>query len=112
LIQATDGNFYGTTPYGGSAGTCTYYEGCGTIFKITPSGVFTTVYSFCSEVNCPDGFAPYSGLVQGSDGNLYGTTSGGGLAFTNCFLGCGTVFKVTLSVKKIIQPQRPLPKVS
>jgi len=81
LVQGTDGNFYGTTPYGGT--------GNGTVFKITPSGTLTTLYDFAGS----DGAIPFSGVLQASDGNFYGTTWGGG---TNCApYGCGTVFKVT-----------------
>ncbi len=67
LVQATDGNFYGTTQLGGP-------DGIGTVFKITPSGTLTTLYSF----NGTDGKFPYAGLVQASDGNFYGTTQAGG----------------------------------
>ncbi len=81
LIQATDGDFYGTTTHGGT------HFGNGTVFKITPSGTVTTLYSFA----CTDGCAPFGGLVQGSDGNFYGTTRDGG---TNGF-NYGTVFKIT-----------------
>ncbi|MGD0181500.1 MAG: choice-of-anchor tandem repeat GloVer-containing protein [Terriglobales bacterium] len=86
LLQAEDGNFYGTTSGGGLGG--------GTIFKITPSGTLTTLYNFCSQSNCTDGYTPYAALIQATDGNFYGTTylgGGGG----NCFYGCGTVFKIT-----------------
>jgi|HubBroStandDraft_1064217.scaffolds.fasta_scaffold09340_2 uncharacterized repeat protein (TIGR03803 family) len=82
LIQATDGNFYGTT-YGGGA-----HEG-GTVYRVTPGGVATTLYSFCSQANCTDGTQPTAGLVQASDGDFYGTTYAGGAS------GRGTVFKVT-----------------
>jgi uncharacterized repeat protein (TIGR03803 family) len=81
LIQATDGILYGTTSIGGN--------GYGTVFKITPEGALTTLYKFCSQANCADGEQPAAGLIQASDGNLYGTTHGGG-AF-----GGGTVFKIT-----------------
>jgi uncharacterized repeat protein (TIGR03803 family) len=84
-VQASDGNFYGTTVEGGA-------DGAGTVFRITPSGTLTTLYSFCSQVNCTDGYWPYAGLVQAADGNLYGTTGNGG-AFGNY----GTVFKITPS---------------
>jgi uncharacterized repeat protein (TIGR03803 family) len=84
LIQANDGNLYGTTYEGGA-------YGWGAIVKIAPNGSLTTLYSFCSQKGCPDGFFPASALVQGTDGNLYGTTSGGGAN------GYGTVFKITLS---------------
>jgi uncharacterized repeat protein (TIGR03803 family) len=90
LIQATDGNFYGTTTYGGSSSACD--GGCGTVFKITPGGTLTTLHSFTG----PDGIDPYAGVVQGSDGNFYGTTYYGG-ASTACSGGCGTVFKMTPS---------------
>ncbi len=82
LVQATDGNLYGTTVNGG------YHNG-GTVFKITPSGTLTTLYSFCSQIGCTDGLAPQAGLIQSSDGNLYGTTSSGGV------YNFGTVFKIT-----------------
>ena len=97
LIQAADGNFYGTTGNGG-INACPdggLPIGCGTVFKITPDGAFSTVYSFCSQTSCTDGENPNQ-LMQASDGNLYGTTQGGG---TNCpALGdCGTVFRLTLN---------------
>ncbi len=84
LVQATDGNLYGTTYEGGA-------NNYGTVFKITPSGTLTTLYSFCSPVGCPDGDGanPLAGLLQATNGNLYGTTSGGG---TNSE---GTVFEIT-----------------
>src|SRR5271167_3334981 len=90
LVQATDGNFYGTTNLGGAAGSCSGY-GCGTVFKITPAGTLTTLYSFCSQPNCADGAQSSAGLVQATDGNFYGTTIGGGAK------GFGTVFKITPS---------------
>jgi uncharacterized repeat protein (TIGR03803 family) len=88
LVQATDGNFYGTT----SAGGASYGKGStggGTVFKIAPGGGLTTLYSFCSQPSCTDGQSPYSGLVQASDGNFYGTTFSGGAS------NAGTVFKIT-----------------
>lgn len=90
LIQATDGDFYGTAS-GGGAGT---NGSGGTIFKITAAGALATLYSFCSQPGCADGDAPLGGLVQGTDGNFYGTTGDGG-ASTLCDLGCGSVFKMT-----------------
>jgi uncharacterized repeat protein (TIGR03803 family) len=87
LVQATDGNFYGTTDVGGAHGLASG----GTVFKITPSGTLTTLYSFCSLIGCADGSVPYAGLVQATDGNFYGTTEGGGAN------NAGTVFKITPS---------------
>jgi len=90
LIQGVDGDLYGTTTFGGNA-NCDM--GCGTVFKITRRGNLTTIYTFCSQQNCPDGEYPYAGLALGADGNLYGTTTSGGNA--NCNMGCGTIFKIT-----------------
>jgi len=83
LVEGNDGNFYGTTSYGGSAGH-------GTIFRVTPNGVLTALLSFNPQVGYTSGFPrfPQTGLVKGIDGNLYGTTSGGGL-------GYGTFFRLT-----------------
>jgi uncharacterized repeat protein (TIGR03803 family) len=86
LVQATNGDFYGTTAGGGACSTC------GTVFKITPSGTLTTLYSFCSQSGCTDGSYPAAGLVQATNGDLYGTTFSGGGA-TNS----GTAFKITPS---------------
>lgn len=83
LIQATNGDLYGTTAYGGA-------NSQGTIFKITSYGKLTTLYSFCAEAGCTDGQNPFSTLIQASDGDLYGTTSGGGVHDNG-----GTIFKVT-----------------
>jgi uncharacterized repeat protein (TIGR03803 family) len=84
LIQATNGDFYGTTYEGGA-------NGYGAIFKITPSGTLTTLYSFCAQSVCTDGQNPYAGLVQATNGDFYGTTAGGGAN------GYGTIFKITPS---------------
>ena len=75
LVLANDGNFYGTTMRGGSTlGYCNVYRGCGTVFTISPNGVFTTLHVFCLQSGCPEGSAPIGGLTQGSDGYLYGMT--------------------------------------
>jgi uncharacterized repeat protein (TIGR03803 family) len=89
LIQAADGALYGTTSSGGT-NYCQSYGGCGTIFRITPQGKLTTLYSFCSQMNCTDGYGPGAGLAQGTDGDFYGTTEGGGDSNND-----GTVFKIT-----------------
>ena len=84
FARATDGVLYGITNQGGAYGE-------GTVFKITPGGALTTLYSFCVLSGCPDGAIPQGALVQASDGKFYGTTSGGGA------YGAGTVFKMTPS---------------
>lgn len=146
LVQAGDGNFYGTTDAGGGSQNC--YGGCGTVFKLTASGALTTLHSFdgndggrpvaglalgrdgnlygvtagggayasgtvfkitfpgelttmhsfCAQSGCPDGKGPAATLVQGSDGNLYGTTNFGGTSQSCSYPeeGCGTVFNITL----------------
>jgi uncharacterized repeat protein (TIGR03803 family) len=83
LIQGNDGNFYGMTSAGGAGGL-------GTIFKITPAGSLTTLVSFTGTTGAFLGSAPHGSLVQGSDGNFYGTTANGGSGGNN-----GTVFKMT-----------------
>ena len=81
LVEWVDGSYYGTTQFGGTIGT-----GYGTVFKVTPSGTFTSLHSFD---NSTDGYEPFAGLLLGSTGELYGTTGGGpGADF-------GTVFKIS-----------------
>ena len=84
LVQASDGNFYGTTYFGGK-GLLPY----GVVFKITPGGKLTVLYNFCSLAACADGSNPYGGLVQGTDGNFYGATVYGG---THTY---GTLYQIT-----------------
>lgn len=79
LIQGTDGNFYGTTTFGGP-------NSSGTIFKMTSSGTLTVLYAFTGG---SDGSNPAAGLVQGKDGNFYGTAYYGGAN------GFGAVYQVT-----------------
>lgn len=79
LVQASDGNFYGTTQDGGT-------HGYGSVFRLTPSGAVTTVHSFEGR---DDGNNPLGGVVQGRDGNFYGTT----LDFSA--IGSQTIFKLT-----------------
>jgi uncharacterized repeat protein (TIGR03803 family) len=87
-VQGSDGNFYGITSFGGA-------NDGGTVFKITPSGTLTTLYNFCSQSGCADGAAPYAALVQGTDGNFYGTTTRGGANPGFYGDGGGTVFRIT-----------------
>jgi len=82
LVQGSDGNLYGTTPLGGA-------HAKGTVFKIDSTGNLTTLHSFSGPPG--DGAVPVGGLVQGSDGNFYGTTASGGTFFQ------GTVFRITSS---------------
>ncbi len=98
LLLATDGNFYGTTSSGGSGYACSEGARCGTAFKMTPEGEVTTLHSFCVRENCPDGWLPWAGLVQASDGNFYGMASAGGNTTGICSPdGCGTIFKISLA---------------
>jgi uncharacterized repeat protein (TIGR03803 family) len=91
LIADAKGNLYGTTELGGKmkSADCNY-EGCGTVFKITPTGKKTMLYTFQGVV---DGIDPMAGLVFDGSGNLYGTTSAGGIG--NCALNCGLIFKIS-----------------
>jgi uncharacterized repeat protein (TIGR03803 family) len=64
--------------------------GCGTVFTITTGGSLTTLWNFDST----DGFIPFSGVIEGTDGNFYGTTVEGGDDYL-CPGGCGTIFEIT-----------------
>ena len=86
LVQGSDGNFYGTTENGGPYQSS--LDNGGTVFRISSSGTMTNLHSFGGG---DDGTAPLGGLVQGSDGNFYGTTAAGG------FFHGGTVFRISLS---------------
>jgi len=79
-IQGTDGNFYGTAVYGGTSRI-------GVVYKITPGGAITILHNFAGYPK--DGASPQGVLVQGTDGNFYGTTYQGG---ANNY---GTIFKIT-----------------
>jgi len=84
LVQGSDGNFYGTTTGYGS-------KGAGVVFKITATGKLTVLHNINGTT---DGKEPLVGLVQATDGNLYGSTSQGGNS-TNCSGGCGTIFRIS-----------------
>jgi uncharacterized repeat protein (TIGR03803 family) len=94
LVFDSHGNLYGTTVYGGGAACSDSFgdKGCGTVFMLSPSGgdewIETILYSFNGNI---DGSGPFSEVIFDSQGNLYGTTIGGGNA--KCL--CGTVFKLT-----------------
>jgi len=94
LVQGSDGNFYGTTEFGGNL---TINSGIGprygTVFKLTPTGTLTTLHSF----SVADGSEPWADLVQGRDGNFYGTTLEGGSSYSKEYAGAGTVFIITAS---------------
>ncbi len=99
IMQASDGNFYGTTASGG-ANHCDAIPqdgpNCGAVFKVTPQGVGTTLHSFGASAS--DGVEPQGSLVEGNDGNLYGTTSIGGTNTCGSTPNsCGTVFRITRS---------------
>lgn len=81
IVQGTDGNFYGTTTDGGA-------HGDGAVFKITPAGTESRLWSFAGG---SDGVVPFSGLTTGSDGNFYGMTANGGT------YGHGIIYKLTPS---------------
>lgn len=86
LIQATDGNFYGTTEFGGTKNN-------GTVFKLNNRGGLTVIHRFIGD----DGSAPRAALWQGTDGNLYGTTSKGGAN------NGGTIFRISLGLAAFVK---------
>ncbi len=88
LVQASDCNFYGTTLGGGPTANSS-----GTVFRITPGGVYTVLYSFSSAAGAPllNGISPRVGLVRASNGKLYGATTREGV------YGFGTIFEVDLA---------------
>jgi uncharacterized repeat protein (TIGR03803 family) len=92
-IQATDGNFYGTTEYGGMTGLCPGgFTGCGGIYKMTPSGTITVLHEF----DVTDGESPTGGLVQADDGKFYGVTQWGGVH------SAGVGFSITAGGKYVV----------
>jgi uncharacterized repeat protein (TIGR03803 family) len=98
LALGTDGNFYGVTAFNNIVYQGTKNLFYGTVFKITPGGVLTTLYMLDGAVNFTDGVNPDAGLVQASDGNFYGTTYKGYYINYNGSIydsSHGTVFRVT-----------------
>jgi len=106
VVLDQKGSLYGTTYYGGVEHFDCTPDGCGVVFKVTPEGNETVLYSFCKQNNCPDGAWPVAGLVVDQKGNLYGTTKYGGRPFgKGCptdSRGCGVVFKLTPKGKEIV----------
>jgi uncharacterized repeat protein (TIGR03803 family) len=96
LVQATNGNFYGTT-WSGANTACT--NGCGTVFEITAAGALTTLYSFGGGADGRRG----NGLVQATNGTLYGTTYTGGDLTCNAPYGCGTVFSLSVGLGPFVE---------
>jgi uncharacterized repeat protein (TIGR03803 family) len=90
LIQATDGNFYGTTESAGAGQE-------GTVYSITSSGAFTLLYSFCTQPDCADGAIGFAGLTQGTDGTIYGPTERGGSADD------GTIFSLSMGLGPFVE---------
>jgi uncharacterized repeat protein (TIGR03803 family) len=91
LVQARDGNLYGTTYWSGTNGN-------GSIFRLTTNGAFTTLYSFSAFSQMDqnlDGANPVGRLIQGSDGCLYGGTRNGGSNYSSFRPGLGTLYKIT-----------------
>jgi uncharacterized repeat protein (TIGR03803 family) len=101
LIQANDGNLYGTTKFGPAS------QSFGTIFKITLGGALTTLHQFGGA----DGAVPESVLMQSTDGNLYGTTLSGGDLNCGSNLGCGTVFRLSLGLSPFVETRPSSGKV-
>jgi uncharacterized repeat protein (TIGR03803 family) len=97
LVLDGKGRLYGTAAFGG-ANEIISGNGVGVVFQVTVQGKETVLYNFCSALNCSDGLLPYAGLIQDVEGNLYGTTSAGGIFDPNCAgaFSCGTVFKLAL----------------
>ncbi|HEY6769981.1 MAG TPA: choice-of-anchor tandem repeat GloVer-containing protein [Candidatus Sulfotelmatobacter sp.] len=96
LIRDAKGNLYGTTEYGGDLNVqCVGMQGCGVVFKISPRGHETILHAFTGGA---DGGQPIAGLTMDGNGNLYGTTAGGGNSGCAYFaVGCGVVFKIDSS---------------
>ena len=90
LIQGGDGSLYGSSTTGGLHDRVCSFAGCGLLFKMSLRGAFNVLYNFCSQPNCADGGLP-NGPIQGTDGNLYGTTQ----VSPNLHGRGGTVFRLT-----------------
>ena len=93
VVEASNTELYGTTENGGTNSKTLG----GTVFQLTTNGVLTTLYSFCAKSGCKDGSNPMAPPIEATDGNFYGTTSGGGANASCLPAGCGTVFAITTS---------------
>jgi uncharacterized repeat protein (TIGR03803 family) len=91
LIRDQAGNFYGVTAGGGTHGNAG-----GTVFRLTPSGTLSVLYSFCAKTNCADGSQPVGGLAMDAAGDLFGTTEFGGANAR------GVVFELTPAKKESV----------
>lgn len=99
LVMDAKGNLYGTTEYGGNLKVqCAGVQGCGVVFKISPTGRETVLHRFTGKA---DGAEPLAGLTIDTNDNLYGTTAGGGKGECDSIaVGCGVVFKINASPLK------------
>ncbi len=96
LYQATDGNFYGGTYFGGQS-NCTNLRGCGVLYRLTSDGSYSVIYDLCSVSGCLDGAGIAASVIQGTDGNLYGMTIGGGP------VASGTIYRVSLGLPPFVK---------
>jgi len=109
LVQGFAGNFYGTTDEGGST-KCTF--GCGTVFRITPAGVLTTLHQFSGAdgrgpeaglvlmkqgISQTDGATPIGGLLQATDGAFYGTAAYSGEN------NWGSIFRLSMGLPPFVK---------
>jgi uncharacterized repeat protein (TIGR03803 family) len=98
LTQDAKGNLYGTTGFGGDLKCINFgISGCGVVYKLDPAGKETVLYTFTGGA---DGANPFAGVIQDAQGNLYGTTSYGGIGCNS--LGCGTVFRLSKTGKETV----------
>jgi uncharacterized repeat protein (TIGR03803 family) len=99
LVQGTDGNLCGTADMGGSSGDCPLGDGCGTVFQVIPGGALTNLHSLFGT----DGGNPLgSGLVQGTDGSLYGVTDG-----FSASAGSGSIVGISVGLEPFVKLMPP-----